>query len=81
MLKLYIVPLFWSQSPYSLHPIPSLERTNDENHTALKRHFAIQKDHYGKQTIVNLAELVGREAIVGSQYRKHVEEENNPNIE
>lgn len=70
---MYVVPLFWSQSPYSLHPVPSLERTEDENSAAFHKHFDIQENLYGRQILVNLTELSGREAIVGGEYRKHVE--------
>ncbi|CAO3700705.1 unnamed protein product [Rhizopus stolonifer] len=74
------IPLFWSQSPYSLHPIPSLERTEKENHDAFCKHFETQEKLYGRQISVNLTELVGREAIVGSEYRKHVEKLGDSNI-
>ncbi|KAG1141195.1 hypothetical protein G6F37_008309 [Rhizopus arrhizus] len=74
------IPLFWSQSPYSLHPIPTLERTEKENEHAFQRHFEIQEKLYGRQIVVNLTELVGREAIIGSEYRKHVESFGDPNI-
>lgn len=75
-----LVPLFWSQSPYSLHPVPTLERAEDENEAAFHKHFDIQEKLYGRQIIVNLTELSGREAIVGSEYRKHVENLADPNI-
>ncbi|KAI8341622.1 SacI homology domain-containing protein [Choanephora cucurbitarum] len=74
------IPVFWSQSPYSLHPIPVLDRSEQENHKAFEKHFETQEDYYGKQILVNLTELLGREAIVGSEYRKHVEELADPNI-
>ncbi|CAO0801593.1 unnamed protein product [Mucor circinelloides] len=74
------IPVFWSQSPYSLHPVPTLDRTDQENKAAFQKHFETQEKLYGKQIIVNLTELVGREAIVGQQYRHHVEELADPNI-
>ncbi|GAA5800804.1 hypothetical protein HPULCUR_006243 [Helicostylum pulchrum] len=74
------VPLFWSQSPYSLHPVPSLERTEEENESAFDKHFKVQETLYGRQIVVNLTELSGREAIVGSEYRKLVENLADPNI-
>lgn len=74
------VPVFWSQSPYSLHPVPTLDRAEQENKAAFQKHFETQEKLYGKQIIVNLTELVGREAIVGQQYRHHVEELADPNI-
>lgn len=80
ILTLLSVPIFWSQSPYSLHPVPTLERTEQENKAAFHKHFETQEKLYGKQIIVNLTELVGREAIVGTQYRHHVEDLADPNI-
>ncbi|ORY98766.1 SacI homology domain-domain-containing protein [Syncephalastrum racemosum] len=74
------IPLFWSQSPYSLHPVPTLDRSNEENDAAFKKHFKTQEALYGRQIAVNLTELVGREAIIGSEYRRHVEELADPNI-
>ncbi|KAI9022962.1 SacI homology domain-containing protein [Phycomyces nitens] len=74
------IPVFWSQSPYSLHPAPTLERTEAENDDAFKAHFCKQEKLYGKQVAVNLTELSGREAIVGQEYRKHVEHLGDPNI-
>ncbi|KAI7876524.1 hypothetical protein K492DRAFT_198421 [Lichtheimia hyalospora FSU 10163] len=74
------IPLFWSQSPYSLHPVPVLERSEEENNLAFERHFTEQKKLYGPQIAVNLTELTGREAIVGSEYRRHVEHLADPNI-
>ncbi|KAF7721346.1 hypothetical protein EC973_004846 [Apophysomyces ossiformis] len=71
--KLVAVPIFWSQSPYSLHPVPTLERTEEENNAAFAAHFAEQEEIYGRQVAVSLTELSGREAVVGLQYRKHVE--------
>ncbi|KAI9353947.1 SacI homology domain-containing protein [Pilaira anomala] len=74
------IPLFWTQSPYSLHPVPTLERAETENEAAFHKHFETQEKLYGRQIVVNLTELSGREAIVGSEYRKHVENLADPNI-
>ena len=43
------VPLFWTQSGYSLKPAPLLspERTHDQNLDALKRHFERTVPKYG----------------------------------
>jgi hypothetical protein len=60
--------------------VPALERTEQENMNASQRHFKTQEKLYGKQIAVNLTELVGREAIVGAQYRRHIEELGDPNI-
>ncbi|KAI9253408.1 SacI homology domain-containing protein [Phascolomyces articulosus] len=74
------IPIFWSQSPYSLHPIPTLDRDEEENNIAFKRHFDEQEKLYGKQIAVSLTELEGREGIVGSEYRRQVEHLADPNI-
>ncbi|KAI7873046.1 SacI homology domain-containing protein [Spinellus fusiger] len=74
------IPVFWSQSPYSLHPVPVLERTEAENDAAFALHFSQQERLYGRQVSVNLTELSGREAVVGQEYRKHVEHLADPNI-
>ncbi|KAI9314461.1 SacI homology domain-containing protein [Dichotomocladium elegans] len=74
------IPLFWSQSPYSLHPVPTLDRTVKENNLAFERHFAQQAKLYKHQFAINLTELTGREAIVGAAFRRHVEQLADPNI-
>ncbi|CAJ0636767.1 6615_t:CDS:10 [Entrophospora sp. SA101] len=57
------IPIFWSQSPYSLKPKPVLERSLGENMEAFKKHFDQLKKKYGAVANVNLTELNGREAI------------------
>ncbi|CAO3628830.1 unnamed protein product [Cunninghamella blakesleeana] len=74
------IPLFWSQSPYSLHPDPVLHRSDEENTEAIIKHFNQQEEFYGKQIAVSLVELNGREAIIGSEYRHYIEKIADPNI-
>ncbi|SAL97947.1 hypothetical protein [Absidia glauca] len=74
------IPLFWSQSAYALHPDPVLHRSDEENSEAFEKHFQEQEALYGPQIVVNLTELVGREAIIGSEYRHHIEKLADPNI-
>lgn len=66
------IPLFWKQSSTNFKPIPKLERTLDENIAAFKSHFNEQRAIYNNQLIVNLVELKGKEAIVGSKYKELV---------
>ncbi|GBC06667.1 hypothetical protein RclHR1_00070034 [Rhizophagus clarus] len=76
------IPLFWSQSPYSLKPKPVLERSANENAQAFKEHFNKLNEMYGHISCINLTELTNREAIVGSAYREAVERlEDEKNIE
>ena len=57
-----------------------MDRDQEENDLAFKRHFTEQVRIYGKQIAVSLTELEGREAIVGSEYRRHMEHLADPNI-
>lgn len=45
----YLVPLFWTQSGYSLKPAPtlSLDRTHEQNIDTLNRHFTKTIGRYG----------------------------------
>ncbi|KIJ69320.1 hypothetical protein HYDPIDRAFT_79429 [Hydnomerulius pinastri MD-312] len=80
------VPLFWTQSGYSLKPPPVLspERTPDQNMDAMKRHFQYTTPVYGPHastfgTIVNLAEQHGKESALTGAYKLYanrIEEEN-----
>ncbi|CAO3569316.1 unnamed protein product [Mortierella alpina] len=74
------IPLFWSQSPYRLKPIPVLERSESENEVGFKKHVDDQLSRYGKQIFFNLVEQHGRELIAGSAYTRHVEKLAEPRI-
>ncbi|KAK9894710.1 hypothetical protein P389DRAFT_100391 [Cystobasidium minutum MCA 4210] len=67
------IPLFWSQSPWSLKPIPVLERDEADNQQALDKHFErLVKKYFGSVHIVNLAETTGKEGTVVAAYREGV---------
>nr|CDI57051.1 conserved hypothetical protein [Melanopsichium pennsylvanicum 4] len=68
------IPLYWSQSPFSLKPPPVLERTATENTEACRKHFAAQVDRYGALTCINLAEQGGKEGDISKAYRAAVEQ-------
>jgi hypothetical protein len=51
-----------------------LERSREENLSAIQAHFQVQKNRYGKQVLVSLVEQHGREAIIGVAYRDYVKE-------
>lgn len=75
------IPLFWSQSPWSLKPVPILERTIEENCAAISKHFNKQVRHYfGKVIVVNLAEKEGNEGKVVKAYRDAVAALDTPNV-
>ncbi|KAF8253597.1 hypothetical protein K440DRAFT_648422 [Wilcoxina mikolae CBS 423.85] len=66
------IPLYFSQSPYSLRPRPVLLRSEDSNAAAMRLHFKNVRERYGNIHIVNLVENNGSEAIVGDKYRDYV---------
>ncbi|VDB82776.1 unnamed protein product [Peniophora sp. CBMAI 1063] len=76
------IPLYWTQSGYSLKPPPQLEpsQTHAQNLSALKRHFERTVPAYGAVTIVNLAEQHGKEGQVTCAYRDYVAEADVPDV-
>ncbi|EGN95512.1 hypothetical protein SERLA73DRAFT_113095 [Serpula lacrymans var. lacrymans S7.3] len=72
------IPLFWTQSGYSLKPPPLLspERTREQNVDALRRHFQRNVPKYGPHTVVNLAESQGKEGAITQAYRSYMKELN-----
>ncbi|THH10834.1 hypothetical protein EW145_g1054 [Phellinidium pouzarii] len=70
------IPLFWTQSGYSLKPPPMLspERTHQQTLGALRRHFTKTIPRYGPHIIVNLAEQLGKEAAITNAYREYINE-------
>ncbi|EFI28328.1 hypothetical protein CC1G_13857 [Coprinopsis cinerea okayama7 len=77
------IPLFWTQSGYSLKPPPVLEsdRTHQQHLDALSRHFKRTIPVYGPHTIVNLAEQGGREGPITQAYREYVVEFDNKDVQ
>ena len=69
------IPLFWSQSPFSMKPPPVLERSDADNIKACNKHFEQQVSKYGKVTCINLAEQHGKEGQITEAFRKRVEED------
>lgn len=70
------IPLFFTQSPYSLKPIPVLQHSPEANYRAFSKHFDRMSEEYGSVQLVNLVERRGVEAIVGNEYQKMVEKYN-----
>lgn len=67
------IPLFWSQPGINLKPPPVLDRPREESMGPLTEHFAHITKIYGPITAVDVAELVGKEAVVTAPYREAVE--------
>ncbi|RYP55353.1 hypothetical protein DL768_000108 [Monosporascus sp. mg162] len=67
------IPLFFTQSPYSLKPLPVLQHSPEANFRAFKNHIHRMGKTYGTIQLVNLVERHGVEAIIGKEYEKNVE--------
>ena len=73
------IPLFFSQSPYSLKPAPVLKHSYETNHNAFRRHFAGVISRYGSTQVALLVDKHGTEAKVGEEYEKHAKSLNEEN--
>lgn len=73
------IPLYFSQSPYSLKPVPVLQHSFDTNHAAFQRHFKNLFTRYGEIQIVVLVDKKGGEADIGAEYEKHTNQLNSEN--
>lgn len=67
------IPLFFTQTPYSLKPVPELQHSEAVNFKAFTRHFEQMKKRYGSMQLVNLVEKHGVEASIGNSYEQNVE--------
>lgn len=67
------IPLFWTQTGYSLKPAPVQQHSQDENYKALRLHFESLARNYGLVQIVNLVEKHGVEESIGRAYEQNVE--------
>lgn len=66
------IPLFFTQSPYSLKPTPVMQHSAEANFQALKKHFDRLRKQYGGLQIVNLVEKHGTEGKIGDAYESNV---------
>ncbi|KAJ4360379.1 uncharacterized protein N0V89_000941 [Didymosphaeria variabile] len=65
------IPLFFSQSPYSLKPQVDTWGSTDTNARAFRRHFAELSGRYGSVYAASLVDKHGNEAKIGSLYDQH----------
>ncbi|EJU05562.1 hypothetical protein DACRYDRAFT_113641 [Dacryopinax primogenitus] len=65
------IPLYWSQPQpgLQLKPIPRLDRPLVDSSEIMRKHFT-KLSNYWPVTIVNLAELTGKESVVTLAYRE-----------
>ncbi|KAI4668221.1 uncharacterized protein J4E78_002045 [Alternaria triticimaculans] len=65
------IPLFFSQSPYSLKPQVSTWGSFETNARAFKKHFADLSSRYGDIYCDSLIDKHGTEAKIGELYEQH----------
>ncbi|KAF2744675.1 hypothetical protein M011DRAFT_479710 [Sporormia fimetaria CBS 119925] len=65
------IPLFFSQSPYSLKPQVDTWGTTDTNAKAFRRHFSDLSNRYGHLYCASLVDKHGTEAKIGELYEQH----------
>ncbi|KHN93789.1 SacI domain protein [Metarhizium album ARSEF 1941] len=66
------IPLFFTQSAYSLKPVPVIQHSPESNYRACRRHFERLLSNYGSLQIVNLVEKRGVEEPIGAQYEANI---------
>ena len=67
------IPLYFSQSPYTLKPIPVLHHSADTNLLAFSRHFREFSRRYGKIQAVSLVDKLAGELKLGEQYERYTQ--------
>ncbi|KAG5973268.1 hypothetical protein E4U55_000618 [Claviceps digitariae] len=67
------IPLFFTQSAYSLKPVPVIQHGTESNFIACRKHFERLQSNYGALQIVNLVEKKGVEEPIGSIYQANVQ--------
>ncbi|KAH7326193.1 SacI homology domain-containing protein [Stachybotrys elegans] len=67
------IPLFFTQTPFSMKPAPVMLHATETNFQACKKHFERLVRIYGKTQVVNLVEKHGIEAPLGAQFEKSVQ--------
>lgn len=70
------IPLFFTQSPYSLKPVPVQQHSTEANYAACRKHFESLSRNYGQLQVVNLVEKHGVEQTIGFAYQSNVEKIN-----
>lgn len=65
------IPLYFSQSPYSLKPQVNTWGSEDTNAKAFQRHFSGLSARYGSIYAASLVDKHGTEAKIGGLYERH----------
>lgn len=64
------IPLYFSQSPYSLKPAPILRHSDETNQASFNKHIKALSERYGKIQIVSLIDGHGVEVKIGEKFQE-----------
>ncbi|CAG8909719.1 unnamed protein product [Penicillium egyptiacum] len=67
------IPLYFSQTPYALKPVPVLQHSAETNLLAFSRHFREFSRRYGNVQAVSLIDKLAGELKLGEQYERYTE--------
>ncbi|KAB8527789.1 hypothetical protein FH972_025441 [Carpinus fangiana] len=67
------IPLFFTQTPYNLKPVPKLHGSPEANARATKLHFQTLSGRYGFLHAISLVNGHGNEAEIGTAYQAAVD--------
>lgn len=70
------IPVFFSQSPYSFKPLPTMFGSEATNQAAFKKHFQTVLNRYGNVQIACLVDKHGTEVAIGEAFEKHTKQTN-----
>ncbi|PLB33473.1 SacI domain protein [Aspergillus candidus] len=65
------IPLYFSQSPYALKPVPILHHSTETNELAFEKHFRSLSRRYGKVQAVSLIDKLAGELKLGNEFDKY----------
>ena len=66
------IPVFWSQPGYKYRPPPMMDRSQEDNLEAFKKHFQEQLELYGPVACVSLVDRNGREKILSDAFVEYI---------
>lgn len=70
------IPVFFSQSPYSFKPLPTMFGSEATNQAAFKKHFQTVLNRYSRVQVACLVDKHGTEVAIGEAFEKHTKQVN-----
>lgn len=65
------IPIFWGQSGPKYKPLPQITSDFHTTQKAFNQHFSDQISIYGHESIINLVDEIGKEAVVKNEFESH----------